>query len=82
MNALDLPVVKNLFTLVIDPIVSLIFAAAILYFVYGVFKYIKGADDGEARATGGKHIIWSVVGIFIMISVWGILYFLKNLIGA
>ena len=41
MNALELEPVKKLFTLVVDPLIRLLFAAAILYFVYGVFKFIK-----------------------------------------
>lgn len=82
MNALDLPVVKKVFTLVIDPVVRLLFAAAIFYFVWGVFKYIQNAADADARLAGGRHILWSTVGIFIMISVWGIIAVLKRTIGA
>ncbi|MEK7607363.1 MAG: hypothetical protein AAB484_00320 [Patescibacteria group bacterium] len=82
-NALDLPVVKKLFTLVVDPIVRLLFAAAIFYFVYGVFKFIKDKTSGESAdiAQGANHVLWSTVGIFIMISVWGIIAILRSTIG-
>jgi hypothetical protein len=81
MNVLDIPEVQNVFTLVIDPIVRLLFAAAMVYFAYGVFKYVKDSGDSDARATGGKHILWSTVGLFIMISVWGIIAVLERTIG-
>ncbi len=83
MNALELEPVKKLFTLVVDPLVRLLFAAAILYFVYGVFKFIKDKASGESAdiATGANHVLWSTIGIFIMISVWGIIAVLRNTIG-
>ena len=74
MNAPELEPVKKLFTLVVDPLIRLLFAAAILYFVYGVFKFIKDKASGETAdiAQGANHVLWSTIGIFIMISVWGI----------
>ena len=81
MRLLDQPIVKTLITSVINPIVSLFFAAAAFYFIWGIFKYITNADDPGERATGAKHIGYSVLGIFIMASVWGIIALLKNTIG-
>ncbi|HEU0081213.1 MAG TPA: hypothetical protein VFQ72_04330 [Candidatus Paceibacterota bacterium] len=78
MNALDLPVVKDLFRLVIDPVVRLIFAGAVLYFVWGVFKYIRTSDDPGERISGGKHILYGTIGLFIMVSVWGIIAVLEK----
>jgi hypothetical protein len=81
-NALELEPVKRLFTLVIDPIVRLLFAAAVFYFVYGVFKFIKDKASGDSVdfAQGANHVLWSTVGLFIMISVWGIIAILHNTI--
>lgn len=73
--------VQNLFKLVITPLEQLIFAAAILYFIWGVFKYIQHADDPSERIAGGKHIVYSVIGIFIMISVWGIIALIRSTLG-
>jgi hypothetical protein len=81
MDTLNQPIVQKLFALVINPLVQLIFAGAVFYFLWGVFKYIRAADDPSERAQGGRHIIWSVVGIFIMISVWGIISIIKRTIG-
>ncbi|MDO8579641.1 MAG: hypothetical protein Q7R72_02095 [bacterium] len=83
MNALELEPVKKLFTLVVDPLIRLLFAAAILYFVYGVFKFIKDKASGESAdiAQGANHVLWSTIGIFIMISVWGIIAILRSTIG-
>ncbi len=71
-------ILERFFDLVVDPLVTLLFAAAVLYFVYGIFTYIRNADDSGERVTGGKHILWSTVGLFIMVSVWGIIKILDN----
>jgi hypothetical protein len=82
-SALDLPVVQRLFELVINPVITLLFAAAVLYFVYGVFKFIKDKASGESAdiAQGANHVLWSTIGLFIMISVWGIIALLRSTIG-
>ena len=83
MNALELKPVKDLFELVVNPLVRLLFAAAVFYFVYGVFKFIKDKASGESVdiAQGANHVLWSTIGLFIMISVWGIIAVLRSTIG-
>ena len=75
------PQVQKFFELVVDPIVQLLFALAIVYFIYGVFTFMRKSDDPGERQTGGNHILWSTVGIFIMVSVWGIIRVLASTIG-
>lgn len=81
MDALAIPQVQKLFDLVIDPLVGLLFAAAAFYFLWGVFKMIWRSDDSDGRTEGVNHILWGTVGLFIMISVWGIIMFLERVIG-
>jgi hypothetical protein len=78
---LDSPEVVKIFRFVIDPLVKLLFAAAVFYFMYGVFKYIKDSDEASSRIDGANHVLWSTVGLFIMISVWGIIEMLQRTIG-
>ncbi len=81
MNILEIKEVKNLVEFVINPAVRLLFALAALYFMYGVFTFIRKADDSSAREEGANHILWSTIGIFIMASVWGIIAVLQSTIG-
>lgn len=73
--------VNKVIDLIIDPAVTLLFALAIVYFSFGVVKYIMKADSDEGRETGAKHVMYSVIGLFIMISVWGIIRFLEGVVG-
>jgi len=58
---------------VINPILILLFAIALLVFMWGVFNYIVHADDPTKRSEGGKGMIYGVIGMFIMFSVFGII---------
>jgi len=60
-------------TQIVNPLISLIFALALIYFLYGVFVYMRESDSDEKRTEGGKHILWGSVGMFIMVSVYGII---------
>jgi len=60
-------------TEIVNPIINLMFAFAVIYFLWGVYIYIKNAEKPEERSTGQKHIIWGIVGLVIMVSVFSIL---------
>jgi len=66
---------------IITPIIYLLFALAIIYFLWGVFVFIKNADSAEKRADGYQHMIWGIVGIFIMASAKGIINLILSSIG-
>ena len=66
---------------ILNPLIALMFAVAIMYFLWGMFEFIKGADNSEARKTGQSHMIWGVIGLFIMVSVISILKIIINTLG-
>jgi len=68
---------------IINPIIVFMFAAAILVFLYGLFEYFFSRDiSSDARTTGRNHIMAGVIGMFIMVSVFGIINVVINTIGA
>jgi hypothetical protein len=58
----------------------IVVALALLGFFYGLAKFIfSTAADGKAA---GKHImIWGVVALFVMVSVWGLVGFIGSALG-
>lgn len=66
---------------VVNPIIILFFIMATVLFAFGIFEFVKGADDDTARTKGKQHMIWGIVGIFIMTAVFAIIEILKNLVG-
>lgn len=66
---------------ILQPIIEILFAVAIVYFLYGVMKFVMNQDNDEAQEGGKKHMLWGIIGIAIMFSVWGILNFINSAVG-
>lgn len=61
-------------------VIPLIFALAFVFFLWGVLKFI-GASDSTKKEEGKKFIIAGLVGLFVMVSVWGIIAIVGNTLG-
>lgn len=59
-------------------IIPLLFAIAISVFVWGIVQYIKNAADAKKREEGRNFMIYGVVSIFVIVSMWGLVGFLRN----
>ena len=57
------------------------FAIAAVYFAYGIFEFIKDSDSADAREKGKQHIIWGLIGMFIMVGVFFITDVILGTIG-
>jgi len=63
-------------------LIPLAFALCLLYFFWGVAKYIRKGAGSEKEAGEGKHImIWGIVGLFVVSCVWGIVFFIRSELG-
>ncbi len=65
---------------VVNPIVMLVFAVALLVFAYGIIEMVAKGGDATAREAGKQHMMYGIIGIFIMMSAWGIIYLIANTI--
>jgi len=69
-------------TNIINTIIPLLVAVAVLIFIYGVLKYIlAGTDDAAKRTEARGFMIWGIVAIFVMVSVWGLVGILSKASG-
>lgn len=67
---------------ILNPIIYLLFAAALLIFLWGVIEFIMNSENAEKKKEGAQHILWGVIGLAIMFSVLGIIQVIKGTIGA
>ena len=73
--------VDRFVTLIIDPTILLVFTAGFLLFLWGLVVFIAGlADDarGNAYQSGKQHMLWGLIGMFVMVGVFGIIAILNN----
>ena len=56
-----------------------ILGLAIVLFVYNVFKYfIMSGDDAGAKKEAGLYVMYSAIGFFVILSIWGLVNILMN----
>ncbi|HBA45471.1 hypothetical protein A2W67_01975 [Candidatus Nomurabacteria bacterium RIFCSPLOWO2_02_40_28] len=65
--------IRNADRLIVNPLINLLFALALVYFLYGLFEFIANGENDEKKTTGKTHMLWGIVGITIMMGVWVIL---------
>ena len=66
---------NQLTTVVINPILALLFAAALLVFIYGLVEFLWGLNkeaDSETRGNGKCDMLWGIIGLVVIASAWGI----------
>lgn len=53
--------------------VFFILALATIMFVWNVYKYfISSGDNAESKKEAGLYVMWSIVGFFVILSLWGL----------
>jgi hypothetical protein len=64
---------------IINPIILFMFAAAMIFFLYGMLQYlVKSKNDPAAVQAGARHMGWGLFGMFVMVSVFWFLHFIIN----
>lgn len=52
--------------------IPIVAGIALLVFFWGLAQVIFKADDEDARIKGRQVMIWGIIALFVMVSVWGI----------
>ena len=65
--------------LLLNQLIPLLIAAALVIFFWGLIQYIR--SSGEGHGTGRNIMIAGIVALFIMVSIWGIIRLLQNTLG-
>ncbi len=73
--------IGNINKQIIAPIILLLFVLSLAMFFWGIVDYIRGSGNEEVRKTGREHMMWGIIGIFIMVSAWAIIKILLTSIG-
>lgn len=75
-------IINKLNDAIINPLIKLLFAVAFLFFLYGIVEFIAGGGNPQKKKTGQEHMFYGVIGLFIMIAVFGIINLIANFLGA
>lgn len=54
---------------------------AFLVFILGVARFIKSAGSGKELKDNKNLLIWGLIGMFVLVTIWGIMAFLSSEFG-
>jgi hypothetical protein len=64
--------VYNQANTVLGDLVTVIFGVALIYFLWNLTQFILNMDNEDARKKARDHMVWGIVALFVMVSVWGL----------
>lgn len=62
-------------------VIPLIFGLALVFFVYGVMQYVLNEADEGKREKGKTFMVWGIIALTVMVSVWGLVAILGGTFG-
>ena len=66
-------------TRILNALVALFVLIAVVVFFWGLIQYL--VNVGEEKHKGLQTMIWGIIAIFVMVSIWGIIRILQSTIG-
>src|SRR3989344_2571306 len=63
---------------VVDLALPIVVALALLGFFWGLVKFIFAQGNEESKADAKKIMLWGLIALFVMVSVWGLVGFIGN----
>lgn len=64
----------------LDIVVPIAITLALIYFIWQVVKYVIAADE-EQKTDARKKMLYGVVGLFLIIAIWGLVNFIGSYLG-
>lgn len=61
-------------------ILPLLIALGVVYFVWGVISYVVGGDE-EAKKKGRDKMIYGIIGLVVIVGMWGLVRIVTNTFG-
>lgn len=64
----------------ISTAIPIVITLAVLYFIWGVIKYVISQDE-EAKKGAKDMIIYGIIGLALIVGMWGFVKLLTNSLG-
>jgi len=62
-------------------VIPLLFILAVASFIWGVVQYVINSDEEAKRAKGRNYMIWGIIALVVMVSIWGLVQIFGNTFG-
>ncbi|MEK7128814.1 MAG: hypothetical protein AAB858_00520 [Patescibacteria group bacterium] len=78
VSAQQIVVILSRFRQILDLLIPIFITLAVLFFFWGLIMYIKAGGGTEQKDTGKFYMIWAVIALFVMVSIFGIIGLIGN----
>lgn len=68
----------NLTEEIMNKVAPLLIAVAVIVLLVGIINYLRAGDDEEKRSKGKNEMIYGIIGLFVMVSIWGLVAILSG----
>jgi hypothetical protein len=65
---------------ILDTIIPILVVLGVVYFIWGVVSYVIG-DDEEAKKKGRDRMIYGIIGLVVIVAMWGLVGIVRNTFG-
>jgi uncharacterized membrane protein len=62
----------------VKSVIPLLITLATVAFIWGIIQYFLNPDNEEKKNKGKEFLLWGLIGLFVMISVWGLVGVLSD----
>jgi len=64
----------------LNAIVPILITIGVIYFIWGIVQYVI-ADDEKAKDAGKNRMIYGLIGLFVIVTFWGLITVISNTLG-
>ncbi len=62
---------------ILNKIIPVVIVLGVLYFVWGVVSFVLAGDE-EAKTAGRDRMIWGIIGLVVIVGMWGLVRIVAN----
>ncbi len=62
---------------IVNIIIPILITVAVIYLIIAIIQYVIAGDE-EKKAEGRSHMIYGIIGLFVIVGVWGLVAILFN----
>ena len=77
----DIGTLFSFFGCLLNGLIPVIIGIAVLMFLIGISQYVTSGDNEEKKEASRNMMIYGIISIFVMVSVWGFVKILSTTFG-
>jgi hypothetical protein len=64
----------------LNAVIPVLIVLGVIYFIWGVITYVISSDE-EAKKAGRNRIIFGIIGLAVIVAMWGLVNLLTHTFG-